>query len=97
MEHEEKIEKIAVDYFGGGDPVYYLGEKAEPWWSARGNPQNEGIEWLAVSVNVLQGGWGELNTSGGLERRPEDEYRWLKDLKPYARAGTSIFIYRLPL
>lgn len=105
---ENKIKKIAVDYFGGGDPAYYLGEKTELWWSARGNPQNEGIEWLAVSVNILQGAWGRLNTAGDLKRRPEDEYRWLKEIRtqttnldqfpqPDFRIGTSIFVYRLGL
>ena len=26
---KNKIEKIAIDYFGGGNPRYYLGEKFE--------------------------------------------------------------------
>ncbi len=33
-----EINKIAVDYFGGGNPKYYLGDKEEDWWSSRGNP-----------------------------------------------------------
>lgn len=94
---DNKIQKIAVDYFGGGSPKYYLGEKEENWWSARGNPKSQGIEWLAVSVNTLQGAFARLTP--GFERKPEDEYRWLKELrdphKPDARAGYSIFIYKL--
>ncbi len=101
----ENIDIIAVDYFGGGDPKYYLGENvAEYWWSARGNPRDIGIEWLAVSINTLQGALGKITSD--LERKPEDEYRWLQELRPPPaglgqvptpdfRAGTSIFIYHL--
>ncbi len=89
-----KTDKIAVDYFGGGNPKYYLGEQAENWWSARGNPINSGIKWLAVSINTIQSAKAKL--AGTQERLPQDEYQWLTEpLKPYARAGTSIFIYRL--
>lgn len=86
--------KIAIDYFGGGNVKYYLGEQAEPWWSARGNPKLEGINWLAVSINTIQGAKGRLTPNQ--ERKPEDEYQWLeKAYEPYARAGKSIFIYKL--
>lgn len=87
-------EKIAVDYFGGGTPKYYLGERAEPWWSAKGTPLTDGIKWLAVSINTIQAAKGQPAT--GYQRKPEDEYQWLKNpYQPYARAGTSIFIYKL--
>lgn len=101
---QKNISKIAIDYFGGGNPRYYLKDKAEYWWSARGNPINQDIEWLAVSVNTLAGAMGRLHS--GHQRNPEDEYRWLKEIKlskndlslippPDFRAGTSIFIYYL--
>jgi hypothetical protein len=91
-------DRMAVDYFGGGNPKYYLDSKlVEPWWSARGNPLNEGIKWLAVSINTIQNARspiGEVNS--WFERKPEDEYRWLTEpYKFHARAGTSIFIYKL--
>jgi 4-amino-4-deoxy-L-arabinose transferase-like glycosyltransferase len=93
-ENIDPADKIAVDYFGGGDPAYYLGAQFEPWWSARGNPEEEGIEWLAISANTIQ---GALATPiRGFYRNPADEYRWLEN--PYQftdRAGTSIFIYKL--
>lgn len=96
----EKINKIAVDYFGGASPKYYLGDKFEPWWSARGNPaqeNQENIEWLAVSINTIQGALGKLYP--GQERNIKDEYRWLQEIKdiynPDFKAGTSIFIYHL--
>lgn len=89
--------RIGVDYFGGGSPGYYLGEKAVYWQSAKGNPALQKIEWLAVSINTLQSAFGRLQP--GQQRNPEDEYRWLKEIKdpynPDAKAGTSIFIYKL--
>ena len=90
----ESDEKIAIDYFGGGSPEYYLGTQFEPWWSARGNPKEEKIQWLAVSVNTLQGAYARLTPD--FYRNPADEYRWLENYNnPTERAGTSIFIYRL--
>ena len=86
--------QVAIDYFGGGSPKYYLGDKAEYWQSSKNNPKYEGIDWLAISINNLQGALGKLHP--GQPRNPEDEYRWLKNpYEPYARAGTSIFIYKL--
>lgn len=91
---KNNVKKIAVDYFGGGNLKYYFGDKAEDWRSALGNPAEEGIEWLAVSVNTLQGALGK--TAPGFIRQSEDEYRWLKNpYQPTGRAGTSIFIYKL--
>lgn len=88
------INKIAVYYFGGGNPKYYLDDKVEYWWSAKGDPRESGIKWLAVSVNDIQSAKGKLHP--GQIRNPEDEYQWLANpYQPYARAGTSIFIYKL--
>ena len=90
----EKVDKIAVDYFGGGSPTYYLGGKAVLWQSVKGNPKESGVQWLAVSVGFLQNAKGELHS--GHMRNLEDEYRWLENYQePYARAGKSIFIYKL--
>lgn len=87
-------EKIAVDYFGGGSPRYYLGNQAEPWWSARGNPIEQDIHWIAISANTLQGALAK--TKSNFIRKPEDEYSWLiNPYQPFDRAGTSIFIYKL--
>ena len=102
--NEKEINKIAVDYFGGGSSKYYLGDRAEYWRSAKGNPKDAGIEWLAVSINTLQGAFGKLYP--GHQRGPNDEYRWLGDLRlpptsfgevpqPDFRVGTSIFVYHL--
>jgi len=87
-------ETIAVDYFGGGDAQYYLGSRAINWRAARGNPKEEGIRWLALSVNTLQSSIHP--TTHGFVRNPADEYSWLENpYKPYAKAGTSIFIYKM--
>lgn len=87
------IQKIGIDYFGGGNPRYYFGDPPaggfEPWWSAKG-PLSEG--WLAISVNTLMN--ATAKPVKGFKIKPEDSYLWLKDKKPVARAGTSIFIYK---
>ncbi len=98
------VQKIAVDYFGGGSPEYYLKDAFEPWQASRGNPKDIGIEWLAVSINTLQGSLAQ--PSNNFTRKSEDEYLWLYETntnknglgnipKPDFRAGTSIFIYHL--
>lgn len=93
-EHPE-INKIAVDYFGGGDAKYYLGAKEVDWSSSKGNPADatgtaigsnstsgQGIHWLAISVNTL-----ELATQpfvSGKPRNASDTYAWLVALRPPA-------------
>ncbi len=99
-----EIDKIAVDYFGGGDPNYYLGAKEIDWQSAKGNPVNQDIHWLAISVNQLQGAIEPLVP--GEARNASNTYSWLTSLRPPAagmgnvptpdyRVGTSIFVYHL--
>lgn len=48
---ENNIQKIKVAYFGGGDPIYYLGDKAEYF-----NWQEPQKGFLAVSATLLQVG-----------------------------------------
>jgi len=91
---ENNIERIAVHYFGAGNPQYSMPGIAENWYSAKGNPLESNIEWLAVSVNQIQGATQPKVET--LYRAPEDEYQWLDNpQEPYAVAGTSIFIYKL--
>ena len=87
---KNNIQKIAVDYFGGGSPRYYLGEKFEPWRSSSGTASG----WFAISATFRQGAFG--TPVAGFERRPEDSYEWLRDREPVARVGYSIFVYKLP-
>ncbi len=90
---DQQIPRIAVDYFGGGHVPYYI-PNSIPWDETRGNPLSENVEWLAVSINELIYDLHAANPEGAPygDRR----YRWLQNpLEPYARVGTSIFIYRL--
>ncbi|MDO8443342.1 MAG: glycosyltransferase family 39 protein [bacterium] len=90
----ETIDKVAVDYFGGGNVKYYLGDKAEDWNSAMGSPLESGIKWLAISIHTLQNAIGKK--ADNFDHNPQDEYLWLENsLSPDYKAGTSIFIYRL--
>lgn len=82
--------RIAVDYFGGGNPEYYLGKKFEPWWSSRGPAHG----YFAISANGQMGAYGAIGP--GFSRSRQDSYEWLKPFRPIGRAGTSIFIYKLP-
>ncbi len=84
------VNKIAIDYFGGGNPKYYFGENFEPWQSSKGSPPAGG--WFAISATFLMGAAAE--PIKGFEIKPEDAYPWLKDKEPFVRAGASIFIYK---
>jgi hypothetical protein len=99
------VDKIAVDYFGGGDVLEEVGPRAVQWESADGDPRTHGIHWIAVSVSILQDAIQPLVP--GEHRRPVDEYQWLLKVHakpsglgavppPDARAGTSFLIYYLP-
>lgn len=85
---KEHITHIALDYFGGGSPRYYLGDAFEPWHSAKGRPEG----YFAVSATLLQSAQG--TPVEGFQIKPEDRYAWLYNEKPVARAGTSIFVYK---
>ncbi|MBI4085173.1 MAG: glycosyltransferase family 39 protein [Candidatus Liptonbacteria bacterium] len=104
VDRHPEIDKIAIDYFGGGNPKYYLGNKEVDWSSSKGNPATQSMHWLAVSVNTLQGAIQPL--APGQTRNSADEYGWLNSIRarepglgglplPNFRAGTSIFVYKL--
>ncbi len=99
-----EVDKIGVDYFGGGSPSYTLGAKEIDWSSSKGNPSGQGIHWIAISVNTLENAIQPL--AAGRSRNPQDEYSWLTAIRsaqpgmgdlpePDFKAGTSIFIYHL--
>jgi len=89
---ENKIEKIYVDYFGGGDARYYLKEKFAPWWGTRDPREFEKGNYLAVSATFLQGGRGKPVPGFN---QPYGYYNWLNKYTPVARIGYSIFIYQI--
>ena len=104
MNAHPEIDTIAIDYFGGGNPKYYLGSKEVDWSSSKGNPADQNIHWLAVSVNTLEGAIQPLAPGQG--RNASDTYSWLVQLRPPLpgmgnvptpdyRVGTTIFIYHL--
>ena len=86
----KEIEKIYIDYFGGGDLDYYLGEKYEKWQSTNLGKDFPKNNYLAVSISLLQGGMAKpaIGFDGSSEY-----YNWLNNYQPIARAGNSIFIY----
>ncbi len=91
-------EKIYLHYFGGstrdnGAQKYWLGEQFVPWYSSFGPPPSGSI--FAISVNELMGLWA-TPVKGFPPPETKDSYPWLRTLKPFGRAGTSIFLYRIP-
>jgi len=84
------IEKIYLDYFGGGEAKYYLKEKYSPWhgnWDLKEFPKGN---YLAVSATFLQSGRGQA--APGFTQ-PTGYYLWLNKYKPITKIGYSIFIY----
>jgi len=82
------IEKIKVDYFGGGSPRYYLKDRYEPMRADDG-PQKG---WIAVSASFYQGerarpaaGWDQACC----------RYHWLDLHAPVTRIGYSIFVFKI--
>ena len=92
-------ETIYLHYFGGssanhGAQRHWLGEQYKPWYSSFGPPPPGSI--FAISINELAGTWA--TPVGDFPAKPvEDSYEWLRPLKPFGRAGTSIFLYRIKL
>lgn len=85
---KQKINKIYLDYFGGEDPQYWLGEKYVKLNPKEMKEPPKG--WVAVSLNQLMGGIAEPVTGFDQET---GYYNWLNKHEPVARAGMSIFIY----
>ena len=85
---KENIRQIRLDYFGGEDPQYWLGDKYIQLKPREIKKAPEG--WVAVSINQLQGGIAE--PAEGFDQET-GYYNWLKKQEPVARAGKTIFIY----
>ncbi len=80
------IEKINVDYFGGADPAYHLGEKYAPWYDQK-SPEPG---WYAISALFYQESLYRDNPEG------KQTYEWLSVYPLVDRAGDSIFIFYIP-
>lgn len=86
---KNNIEKIKLDYFGGGSPRYFLGDKYE---QLDANNPNQRHGWIAVSATLLQG--GRARAVKGYDR-DTTYYRWLNNYEPVAKIGYSIFVYKV--
>ncbi|MBI3273688.1 MAG: glycosyltransferase family 39 protein [Candidatus Colwellbacteria bacterium] len=84
------IEHIAVDYFGGGNPKYYLGDAYESWRSAKGAPHG----WFAISATFRQAAFG--TPVKGFVRNPEDSYEWLSEYEPVASIKANRYDLWIP-
>jgi len=91
--NDNGIDKIYVDYFGGGDAKYYLGDKFQPWWGTRSPNDLQSGDLLAVSATFLQGGRG---TPVPGFTQDHNYYNWLDKYQPITTIGNSIFIYQMP-
>jgi len=86
IDEHQAIDKIRVDYFGGGDTTYYLDDKMVPW-SDTIRPIEAG--WYAISTNYLQGSIYDT------KKADDESYRWTKSQTPVAMIGNSILIYHI--
>jgi len=82
---KKDIPVIKIDYFGGGDLDYYLGNRYEIW----GFDKKPSTGWFAISASAIQ--WNTLNP-------PErGNYHWLTDnYEPVDYIGYSILVYHVP-
>jgi len=86
IDQHPEIDKIRVDYFGGGDIKYYIGDKYIMWYDSMRPVQ---LGWYAISTNFLQG--SIYNTA----KTPRDSYAWTQQYKPVTMIGNSILIYHI--
>ena len=80
---DKKIDHIRVDYFGGGNAAYYLGDKAEIWGYDKGRAKG----WFAISASAIQ--WNSQNEY-------DMSYKWLTDnYEPVEQIGYSILVFHV--
>lgn len=87
LDSHPEIDRIRVDYFGGGDLFRILGkDKVILWWATK-RPVENG--WYAISTYFIQEGTYEKN------KQPDKGYQWLSKYKPLYQIGTSIMVYKI--
>jgi hypothetical protein len=79
---DRRIDRIYLEYFGGGSPAYYLGDKVIE--NGCGAPAPG---WLAVSM---------MDYSGSPWRPDCDYRRWLPPEAAVRRIGHSIIVFHVP-
>ncbi len=83
---EKKIDRIQVDYFGGGLPAHELGDRYVEWHASNGPTTG----WIAVSATFFQNSRWYAQCCG------EQDYRWLEAYKPEVVIGGSILVFHVP-
>jgi hypothetical protein len=87
---DHHIDKAAVDYFGGGEPGYYFPPDSTPQvvvWHATDQPYTG--QYIAVSETYLE------NDIYFSKQNGYKGYVYLRNLKPIAKIGYSIYLYKL--
>jgi len=83
---KNNIQKIKIDYFGGGIPTYYIDkDKVITWHSDQGPATG----WFAISATYFQ-----FSKLAGIEEKKWD-YAWLEPIKPMTIIGDSILVYNI--
>jgi len=77
------IDTIRVDYFGGSNAKWHLGDKYKGWHSQL--PPEAG--WYGISIGFLQENLYKTLMPG------ERSYDWLRNRAPDFRVGDSIFVF----
>jgi len=85
---ENKIEKIYLDYFGGGSPQYYLRERYQRLETGK-ILEIPSHSFVAISATALQGKRGFEKNS---QKIPEYLWTFIYE-PPVAKIGYSIFVY----
>ncbi|MFZ1654904.1 MAG: glycosyltransferase family 39 protein [Candidatus Moraniibacteriota bacterium] len=80
---DQTIDTIRVDYFGGSNPAWQLGQYHQGWHSHLAPEAG----WYGLSIGFLQENWYKPLEPGELS------YNWLRGRKPDFRVGDSIFVY----
>ncbi|TXH07319.1 MAG: phospholipid carrier-dependent glycosyltransferase [Candidatus Moraniibacteriota bacterium] len=80
---DQTIRVIRVDYFGGSNPKWHLGDRYQGWHSHLAPEAG----WYALSIGFLQENWHKALDPG------ERSYAWLRNRTPDFRVGDSIFVY----
>lgn len=91
--NKNNIGKLYLDYFGGGDPQYYLGDRYVAWDSNKDHTQIPIGSYFAISTNQMMG--QRAKAINGYDQST-NKYDWLDAYEPpIAKIGYSIFVYRI--
>ncbi|PIZ01111.1 hypothetical protein COY62_00250 [bacterium (Candidatus Howlettbacteria) CG_4_10_14_0_8_um_filter_40_9] len=84
---DNKINSIAIDYFGSGRPSYYI-PSSRQWKGEMGKPQG----YFAISASTYSQVTGKFKDTG---EDVNPGYIWLRDEKPVANIGYSILVFNV--